>query len=368
MEIGKMRIVHVFKDAYPPLVAGITRYMYMAANASVDRNHEVEILVAGAKSTREEEVRPGLKIIRCKEFGRLLSTPLSTSLMIRTRATEADVIHLHMPNPVGELGVLGNETPIVTTFHARLGRQGFLYPIYSPLQRKVFSRSSKILVASPAMAQDIDLKPHVDKIRILPYPVDQELIANIREESTYGGSEILKLLFVGRLVYYKGLDVLLDAIKGLEDISLTIVGEGPLWEAINDRLIKDSELLHKVVMLGRVSDQVLAEQYQTHDVFVAPSISQAEAFGIAMAEGLASGLPAISTSLGTGTDWVNQNGVSGLVIPPGDVKALHDAITELKSLELRKKLSVGARNLAEKRYSAKPHFDELDLVYQEAKL
>ena len=89
-------------------------------------------------------------------------------------------------------------------------------------------------------------------------------------------------------------------------------------------------------LAGPVDDEALREMHRSHDVFVMPSVSRAEAFGMSMCEAMAGGLPAVSTSVGTGTDWVNLHGVTGLVIPPGDSQALAAAVNQLVTNSARR--------------------------------
>jgi len=150
-----------------------------------------------------------------------------------------------------------------------------------------------------------------------------------------------RLLFVGRLVYYKGLDVLLDAM-GRCNGSLVIVGEGPLDGALR-ALVTERRLAGRVLFAGRVSDEDLPAFYQACDVFVLPSIARTEAFGVVQIEAMAAGKPVVSTRLPTGVPWVNQDGISGLVVTPGDPVALGDALRRLlDDGALRRRLGDGA--------------------------
>lgn len=352
-----MKIVHVFKDFYPPLAAGITRYIHDVAVEAACRGAEVEVHVAGVHRSRRDELAGGVIVHRHREFGRLLSSPLAPGLPLEVRALRADVIHVHMPNPLGELGALLNrKAPLVVSFHAQLGRQRALEPIYGPLRRRVLDRAAEILVSSERMGQAPELCTAAGKTRVLPYGVSPGLVDD--GDRVTPRDDKLRVLFVGRLVYYKGLDVLLRAVARVDAARLTIVGDGPdrrPLEAMTDRL----GLRDRVGFLGLVDDQQLRVAYREHDVLVLPSVSRAEAFGLAAAEAMANGLPVISTALGTGTDWVNIDGESGLVTRANDPDALADALDRLRCGELRRQLGDGARRRAETHFSFHRHMDAL---------
>lgn len=357
-----MRIVHVFKDFYPPLAAGITCYIHDVADEAARRGHEVEIHVAGVRHSRREVLANGVVVHRHREWGRLLSSPLSPALAAGVRTTVGDVLHVHMPNPVGELGAWRSRgsVPMVASFHSRLGRQRFLEPMYGPLRRAVLRRASIVIVSSEPMARTFEVADFAGKVEILPYGVSPRLVPLASGHVHDDG--LLRLLFVGRLVYYKGLDVLLRAIARTRGCTLTIVGVGPLRPEL-ERLRLDLGLGDLVRFAGSVTDDELRGVYATHDVFVLPSNSRAESFGLAMVEAMTSGLPAISTEVGTGTGWVNIDGESGLVVPPGDVDALAAAIARLRSPELRAALGAGARSRAGELFSFERHCDRLFDIY-----
>jgi rhamnosyl/mannosyltransferase len=146
-------------------------------------------------------------------------------------------------------------------------------------------------------------------------------------------------LFVGRLVPYKGVDVLIDAVAGLP-LTTLVVGEGPERAALEARAAARSA---RVAFAGEVDNETLAALYTACDLFVLPSVTRAEAFGMVQLEAMASGKPVISTNLQSGVPWVNRHGETGLVVEPGDAAALRDAIVRLMNdAELRGTLGQAA--------------------------
>lgn len=362
-----MRIAHVFKDAFPPVAAGITRYMADMAAESVARGCQVDVYVGGVSHTRSETRSDGVTIHRFRETARALSMPLSVPLVRAVASIDADVIHVHSPNPIGELGAVANGRVggVVVSFHAQLGKQSFLGPLYAPLQRALLDKSCRVLAASQMLADSHDLEPARGKIEFAPYGVSPRMLAPAPStERSPSGS--LRLLFVGRLVYYKGIEVLLDAVARVADVELSIYGDGPLRATVEDRISSDPLLEGRAVLVTDSDDARLVEAHAQHDVVVLPSVSRAEAFGLSMAEAMANGLPAISTSLGTGTDWVNRAGETGLVVSPGDPADLADAIEQIKDDGLRARLANGAIDRARTRFDFSHHADLVHHVYEQA--
>ena len=362
-----MRIAHVFKDANPPVAAGITRYMADLAAASVARGADVDLYVAGVKHTRSEQRPDGVTIHRFAEAGRALSMPLSWSLAEATRRLDADVVHLHSPNPIAELGVLANrnDPAVVVSFHAQLGKQRFLDPVYGPVQRRLMRRARAVLAASQMLVDAPELSAASGRVRLAPYGVSPRMLdAQPGRPRRLDGP--LRLLFVGRLVYYKGIEVLLDAMREVEDVVLTVYGDGPLRDVVTQRTQSDPALCGRVTLVHDGDDNVVRSAHKQHDVVVLPSVSRAEAFGLSMAEAMANGLPAISTRLGTGTDWVNLDGQTGLVVAPGDTTALARAIETLKDDTLRHRLAGGALRRAREEFSFDRHVDLIHDIYEQA--
>ena len=161
----------------------------------------------------------------------------------------------------------------------------------------------------------------------LPEPVGQPTAAG-SAKSLNGGRPGFVVLFVGRLVPYKGVDVLLQAMRGL-DASAVIVGDGPLRAALEQQA-DALGVSDRVSFRGTLSEDALAELYATCDVLALPSTTAAEAFGLVQVEAMARGKPVVSTRVASGVPWVNQDGVTGFTVPPGDPDALRSALGRLQ--------------------------------------
>jgi rhamnosyl/mannosyltransferase len=158
-----------------------------------------------------------------------------------------------------------------------------------------------------------------DNVRVIPLGIETDEMPSF--DATLNGRSIL---FVGRLVDFKGVHVLLAAMKNV-DASLTVVGDGPQADNLQ-RYARTEGVSDSVTFEGYVSDEWLDHLYKESDVFVLPSKGANESFGIVQLEAMKYGLPVINTNLPTGVPYVSVDGKTGLTVPPGDSAALSEAI------------------------------------------
>jgi rhamnosyl/mannosyltransferase len=136
------------------------------------------------------------------------------------------------------------------------------------------------------------------------------------------------LLFVGRLVAYKGLSYLLEAMTDLPAVRLAIIGDGPEKPALS-QFIRAKQLQERIHFFPNITDDQLPAYYHACDAFVLPSSQVNETFGLVQLEAMTAGKPVISTRLPTGVPYVNEDGKSGLVVEPRSSAALKNAIQRL---------------------------------------
>ena len=194
-----------------------------------------------------------------------------------------------------------------------------------------------------------------DKCQVIPFGINIEEfrltpeIAKKAQEIREKYKEPL-ILFVGRIVPYKGLRYLIEAMKEIE-AQLLIIGKGPLENRLK-RLAKRLGIGNKIIWTGEVNRKDLISFYHACALLVLPSISNSEAFGIVQLEAFTCGKPVISTDLPTGVPFVNLHQKTGLIVPPRDSRALAEAINRLfKSPDLRKRYGHYARERVEKEFT-----------------
>lgn len=362
-----MQILHIYKDYYP-VVGGIENHVRLLAEGQAQRGLDVTVLVTSLSARTTVTHMCGVRVVRAGRLAHVASTPLSLAFFAQLRRLCADVVHLHFPYPPGELANLlfrpGRRT--VITYHSDIIRQQGVLRLYQPLLRQVLRRADRIIATSP---QYIESSPYLrevaDNCAIVPLGIDptpflqinnqaETIRARFLPNSNRGRSPIGQavgavagstvsptsaanaepaiesdalLLFVGRLRYYKGLEYLLKAMHHIAAI-LLVIGDGPMaaeWRS----LVRNRGLQEQVHFLGEVTDDELPAFYQAADVFVLPASHRSEAFGVVQLEAMAAGKPVVSTDLGTGTSFVNQDGVTGFVVPPRDAHALARAVNRL---------------------------------------
>ena len=370
-----LKVLQVYKDYYPPVVGGVEGHINLLANGLKDRGIKVEVLVSNTHAKLEIENIDGIRVIKVPQLGRFASAPLNVNLStwVKRLGRDADVIHFHFPNPTGEIASLlaGLKSKIVVTYHSDIIRQAKLAKLYSPFLLRFLESSEAIIATSPPYVESSAvLRQFRDKCKVIPFGIDLSRFApndNTKRQVTAirGNYEGPIALFIGKFRYYKGLYVLLEAMKMVEG-TLLLVGIGPMERELKKQVAMDDDLREKVVFLGELSDEDIVRHLYACDVFVFPSIFRSEAFGIVLLEAMACGKPLISTELGTGTSFVNQHQETGFVVRPKDGKALAGAINYLfVNPEVREKFGEAARERVEKYFCLDRMVEDVIHTYQE---
>jgi glycosyltransferase involved in cell wall biosynthesis len=327
-----MKVLHVYKQYYP-VMGGIENHIRLLAAGQRERGIEVEILAAGEGPLSRIEFIDEVKVTKAGRLLRAASTPVSPALALYLFRSDADLIHLHFPYPIGELSYLmaGKGRPMVLTYHSDIVRQKRLLRLYRPFLRRALARADRIIATSLQYAESSEFLPaYKEKVRVVPLGIDTDRFADLDLPKTAALRERFGspfILFVGRLRYYNGLEFLIRAMLDIE-ANLVIVGTGPEESELR-ALTSQLNLSEKVRFAGEVPDAEIVSYYQACDLFVLPSCLPSEAFGIVQLEAMACGKPVVCTELGTGTSYVNVDGETGLVVPLCDSDALAHAINRI---------------------------------------
>ena len=372
-----MKILFLTKY-YPPSKGGIERYGQLLCTTLVQRGVDVEVVavVEGDQTARTESVE-GVTVHRFGAQAAVSNSPIALGLLSRIRqlVDRCDLVHLNFPNPWMDMLYLlfGRGKKAVLTYHADIVRPGgslagWLLKGYQPWIRSLLRRVDAIIATSPHNAENSPfLRDHEGRCEVIPLPVDTDVLSNEdpetvrRAQDRYGKYA----LFVGRLVPYKGVAYLLEAFTRIPGIRLVIVGRGPLEEELQRRA-SDLGIGNQVFFLGGVADEELWALYRGCQCFVLPSISEAAAFGMVQTEAMACSRPAICTDVGTGTTYVNPDGVTGLVVPPRDPAALAEKIgTLVTDPSLQDELGRNGRARVEELFAKEAVVDRTLKLYRE---
>lgn len=295
--------------------------------ASVD----MHVAVAANPSPAGPDADGDVPVRRMRTYGVVAATPICPELFSVIREVKPDLVHIHHPHPLAMLAYLTSRTsaPCVVSYHSDIVRQRTLRHVIAPILTRTLARSAAILVASPQLIEESAvLRPFKHKCHLVPYGIDtsasSQVDATMTEElrRRYGSRIVLA---VGRLTQYKGFDYLIRAMREV-DATLIVVGAGALRQPLEDVIAREG-LGARVHLLGSVPD--VRPYYDACDVFVLPSTTPNEAFGIVQLEAMAAGKPVVNTALASGVTFACPPDVAALTVEPRDSAALAGAITRL---------------------------------------
>jgi glycosyltransferase involved in cell wall biosynthesis len=194
------------------------------------------------------------------------------------------------------------------------------------LARSVLRRAAAIVVPSRAhMALSQELEGFENKTEVIPFGIDDSRWTEVPRRPL---DALPKAIFIGRLVKFKGLDLLLRALERVPDLRLDIVGTGPEGPRLKT-LTQALALADRVRFIGETPDDDLPRRMADADFLVLPSTTIEEMFGLVALEAMAAGRPVITTAVPTGVREVNVPGETGLEVPVHDIRSLAEALDTL---------------------------------------
>jgi len=367
-----MRVLHFFKTYLPDTTGGIEQVIYQLCEQANANGVDAQVLTLSPEPT-PEVLRVGRHdVIRARQNIQIASTGFSLDVFKRFRAMarEADIVHFHFPWPMMDLVhfCTAHGRPSVVSYHSDIVRQQSLLKLYRPLMNRFLGSVDRIMVASPNYQQSSEvLRPYAEKTVVVPYGLDAGAYPQVSaERMDYWRKRVGEnfFLFVGVLRYYKGLSSLLDALHGTT-FPLVVVGSGPEEQALKDQAARLQ--LKNVVFLGRLNDEDKVCLLQLSLALVFPSHLRSEAFGISLLEAAMLSKPMISCEIGSGTTYVNQHEVTGLVVPPASPLALRSAMQRLwTDREECVRFGAQARSRFEQLFTADRMWQSTFAVYEEA--
>ena len=353
------RVLHIGKF-YPPAPGGMERVVETVCLAS-EGLVESRVLAMHTSHETVEDTRDGIHVTRIGTIGSAGSVAVAPGFPGALRRAQADLIVLHEPNPWALLSyaIVHPRPPLAIWYHSDVVRPALQYALfYAPIAKPAYRRAERYIVSSPALAEHAAaLAPYRDRVRVIPFGIDASSWRGIDGPSPF-------VLFAGRHVAYKGVDVLLRALRGTS-IRAVIVGDGPKrgeWEALAATL----GLGPQVRFTGDAPDVELRALMQSCAVLALPSVTRAEAFGYVQLEAMASSKPIVSTDVPSGVSWVNRHESTGLIVPAGDAGALRAALERLMGdPSLRRAFGEAGRRRVEEEFTLARLRERLAQLYRE---
>lgn len=335
----KLKILHIL-NYYAPHLGGIEDVCKSIVDGSPQ--YERKVLCFNDDNKDAVDWVDGVEVWRASLWRVVARQQVSSSFhkLLRSMLKEyqPDIVHIHVPNPLTSaimLPMLPSKTKLIVHWHSDITVHGFIHMLYSPIEKKMLKRADTIVATSPNYIEGSPyIAPHRTKCVIIPNVISLSKIRmkpksglNIEQLRQQYGENIV--LFLGRHVPYKGIEYLIKAVPLVKnECSILICGRG----SETKKLKQQASGLQNVHFMGRIPDDELSTYLRAAKIFAFPSITKNEAFGVALAEAMYCGaVPITFTIPGSGVNWVNKNGKTGIEVPNKDYVSFAKAIDKLLS-------------------------------------
>lgn len=355
---------------------GLERHVALLLRG-LSRVMQVDNLVANENFSSDEFLTvDGYRVYKAPSLGVFAGPALCPTMpwMARRlhRKEHYNIVHLHFPDPMSHLAALAlpDDVKLVISWHSDIIRQQNILRLYRPFLDRLVARADAIVAATPAHFSSSMQLNASDPARqhVVPYGIDFSpydnplaIASGIALRAQYPGKQLI--FTVGRQVYYKGFEYLIRAMRDVRPEALLLMGGGGPLHAQLRALAESEGLADRVKFMGRIPDADLPSYYHAADLYCMPSVEPSEAFGLVQVEAMICRKPVICCELGNGVNYVNQDGKTGLVVPPRDPKALALAINRvLEDSTLRMNLGNSGRLRAEE-FRLQRMWDGMLLLY-----
>ncbi len=384
-----MKVVHLGKY-YPPASGGIETHTRTLAQAQAALGANVRVVVVNhatadgrdatfepfARTPDAVEADGPVRVYRAGRWGsvaRFDLTPTLPAVLRRVLRDPPDVWHLHAPNVTMMLAVLATARlrPLVVTHHSDIVRQRVLKYLVRPLEAAAYRRAARLMPTSPPYADGSDLlRRFRSKVEPLPLGADLTPFLDPSPAAQAHAERFRKLypgpiwVSVGRLIYYKALDVALRALREVPG-TLVVIGTGPMEEQWK-RQAAELGVADRVAWRGRASDGELVGAYHAATALWFPSNARSEGFGLVQVEAMASGCPVVNAAVPhSGVAWVCRHEEAGITVPVNDPSAFAAAARRLvEEPGLRDRLARTARRQAVERFDHRTMAEHSLAIYR----
>lgn len=372
----KKKILHISKYYYP--FRGGTEQTAQDCVNCLSNEFEQKVICFNHEKEDTNDVIDGAEIIRCGSFAKVFSQSLSFSYARRLRKVfksfKPDVVIFHYPNPFVAaliLHYIPDNCKLVVYWHLDIVKQKLLGKLFNGQNRKLIRRANKLISTSPNYIEGSPWLSEIkEKCAFIPSCINEERL-QVTEETRKIEEQIKKdnegkviCLAVGRHTEYKGFKYLIQASKLLDDrFVVLITGKGELTEVLK----KEAEGDKKVHFLGVVSDDELKAYLSVMDIYCFPSITKNEAFGLALAEGMYFGKPAVTFTIsGSGVNYVCLNGETGIEVENRNVEKYAEALRLLaEDEEIREKYGTAGKKRVVENFLYEQYKDRIRRTVEE---
>lgn len=352
-----------FGKFYPPSMGGTQQVMFETSEGVSNEGYTCDVLCSNTEASYVEDRFDNYTVFRTISYGIALSTSITPQLIYKLWQLDSkyDIIHVHAPDPMAFLALflVRPKAKVIIHWHSDIVRQHRTRKLFFPLQNWVLRFADKVIVTSTNYARhSSDLRDFMSKVEIIPLGTSnysnksvEKNVADIKKK--YKNKKII--LAVGRLVSYKGFKYLVESAKYLDDdFIILIVGKGYEEKSLLD-IISKNNLQDKVKLLGYISEQEKYDYLQACYLFCLPSITKAEAFGVAIIEAMSFSKPIVSTNMfDSGISWVNKDGATGIQVDTYSDEQLADAFKTIDNdKSLYESMSKNSLQRYEKLFSEK---------------
>lgn len=371
-----MRIAQV-SPWFSPHFGGVETHVRSLSQELARRGHEVTVVTSRHDpSLPQEEAMDGFRVIRVRPRFVFMRTPITPRMRGSLRDVAADVVHAHSPPPLAShyAGAVASERgiPYVLTYHCDVDLPSALGSVVESVYRRslgasILRKAARVVVTTRTYAATSRAVWRYNPT-VIPNAVDHRRfrpdVDGSRIRSTLSiPPEVPLVLLVGRIVPHKGIEHFIEAARYVPEARFLVAGEGSLLESMK-RLAASMGVSDRVRFVGRVSEARLPEVYAACDVFVLPSVSRLEAFGIVALEAMATGKPVIVADI-PGVREMIVDGQDGLLADPVNSMDLAEKVRRLLAdPEARRGMGQRGREKVLASFSIERVTDEIEAVYR----
>lgn len=371
-----MRVAQVTPWFYPHL-GGVESHVMSLSRRLASRGHDVTVVTSRHDpSVPAEETWSGIRVIRVRPRLVTLRTPVVPRTRNALEEIRADVIHAHTPPPLSahyaSQFAATRGVPFAVTHHCDPELPLPFGPVVEGLYRRTLGaatlrRAGRVIVTTRTYAATSRAVWRYNPV-VIPNAVDDDRFHPGMDGSAVRAklgipADRAVVLLVGRIVPHKGIEHLVEATLDVREADFVIAGEGSSLTAMK-RLARNLKVADRVRFVGRVSEQRLPELYAACDVFVLPSVSRLEAFGIVALEAMATGKPVVVADI-PGVRDVIEDGREGLLADPVNP---HDLATKINRLladpALRREMGLRGREKVAGSFTIEKVTDQVLGVYE----